>query len=110
MAAAWFYSAMTLAAVLGELGTAALIAGPWLTRLDPTAHVYGAIVWVLVIWTAAHVVVGIIMHLYCLARRLAGRMTAQHDQDIVNVTLFWHFVAFTAVVTVAVAAGFPLVA
>jgi cytochrome c oxidase subunit I+III len=35
-------------------------------------------------------------------------MTAQHDQDIVNVTLYWHFVAVTAFITVAVIAGFPL--
>ena len=61
------------------------------------------------IWSAAHVVVGMIMHLYCVARRWAGRMTAQHDQDIVNVTLYWHFVAITVFITVAVIAGFPLV-
>jgi cytochrome c oxidase subunit I+III len=48
------------------------------------------------------------MHLYCAARRVARRMTAQHDQDIVNATLFWHFVAFTVFVSVAVIAGFPL--
>jgi cytochrome c oxidase subunit I+III len=108
-ASAWFYAAIALASVLTALGTGALIAGPWFTRLDPTVHVYAAIVWVLVIWTASHAVLGIIMQVYCAARRIAGRMTAQHDQDIVNATLFWHFVAFTAVVTVAVVAGFPLV-
>ena len=31
---------------------AALLAGPWRTGLDPAEHVYGATVWVLVIWTA----------------------------------------------------------
>jgi cytochrome c oxidase subunit I+III len=35
-------------------------------------------------------------------------MTSQHDQDIVNVTLYWHFVAFKVFITVAVIAGFPL--
>jgi cytochrome c oxidase subunit I+III len=35
-------------------------------------------------------------------------MTAVHDQDIVNVTLYWHFVAFKVFITVAVIAGFPL--
>jgi hypothetical protein len=29
--------------------------------------------------------------------------------DIVNVALYWHFVAFTVFVTVATIAGFPLV-
>jgi cytochrome c oxidase subunit I+III len=49
------------------------------------------------------------MLLYCVARRLAGRMTARHDIDITNVALYWHFTGLTAVVTVAVIAGFPLV-
>ncbi len=89
---------------------AALLAGPWRSGLDPTAHVYAASVWLLVAWTAAHLVVGVIMQGYCLARRLAGRMTARHDIDIENTVLFWHFTCFTALVTVAVIAGFPLVA
>jgi cytochrome c oxidase subunit I+III len=29
--------------------------------------------------------------------------------DIVNVTVYWHFVAITIAITVAVIAGFPLV-
>jgi cytochrome c oxidase subunit I+III len=105
----WFYAATLLGIVFAAAGAVALVAGPWVTDLDPSRHVYGAIVWVLVIWSASHAVLGIIMQLYCAARRLAGRMTAHHDQDIVNATLFWHFVAFTAFVTVAVVAGFPLV-
>jgi cytochrome c oxidase subunit I+III len=49
------------------------------------------------------------MLLYCLARRLAGRMTARHDIDMTNVALYWHFCTVTVVITVAVIAGFPLV-
>jgi cytochrome c oxidase subunit I+III len=49
------------------------------------------------------------MHLYCVARRWAGRMTARHDMDIANVTLYWHFTAVTVAITVAVIAGFPFV-
>jgi cytochrome c oxidase subunit I+III len=45
-----------------------------------------------------------------MARRMAGRMTARYDIDIVNVALYWHFSAMTVVITVAVIAGFPLVA
>ncbi len=36
-------------------------------------------------------------------------MTATHDIDIGNVVLYWHFVAITVVITIAVTAGFPLV-
>ena len=63
----------------------------------------------LVIWAAVHAAVGLIMQLYCMARRLFGGMDARHDIDIVNVTLYWHFVAATTIITVVVIAGFPLV-
>jgi cytochrome c oxidase subunit I+III len=108
--AALFYAGTLAAAVLAVAGGSALVAGPWLTGLDPASHAYPAIVWVMVIWTVLHVALGLIMQLYCVARRLAGRMTARHDIDISNVALYWHFAALMAVVTVAVIAGFPLVA
>jgi cytochrome c oxidase subunit I+III len=105
-----FYLGLFGAALLAIAGSAALLAGPWLTRLDPKSHVYAATVWLLVIWTVLHVAVGLIMHLYCLASRIAGRMTQSHDIDIRNVAVYWHFTALTAVITVLVIAGFPLVA
>jgi cytochrome c oxidase subunit I+III len=105
-----FYLGLLGAAVLAGAGGVAFLAGPWVSGLDPTRHVYPAIVWVLVIWTAAHAALGLIMQLYCVARRLAGRMTARYDIDITNVALYWHFTAMTVVVTVAVIAGFPLLA
>jgi cytochrome c oxidase subunit I+III len=37
-------------------------------------------------------------------------MTAEFDIDIANVALYWHFVGITVLITVAVIAGFPLVA
>jgi len=107
--AAAFYLSMLAACGLTVAGGAAILAGPWLTKMDPTADVYPAMVWMLAVWVAFHAVAGLIMQLYCLARRLAGKMTARHDIDIHNVALFWHFVALTAVITVAVIAGFPLV-
>ncbi|MGH6902350.1 MAG: cytochrome c oxidase subunit I [Geminicoccaceae bacterium] len=102
--------ALVAATACAVLGAAALLAGPWLAGLEPTAHVYPAIVWILIIWTTLHVAVGIIMQLYCVAGSLAGRLTPQHDIDIWNVALYWHFVIVTAAVTVAVVALFPQVA
>ena len=104
-----FYIGLGAASSLSLAGGVAILAGPWVTGLDPTSHVYDAIVWLLAIWTALHAATGLIMQAYCLARRLAGRLTARHDIDIWNVTLFWHFSAITVVITVAVIAGFPLV-
>jgi cytochrome c oxidase subunit I+III len=105
-----FYAA-GLMAMLAAVGSgAAMLAGPWLTGLDPEQHVYPATVWVLAAWSAVHVVLGVIMLLYCLARRLAGRMTDEYDVDMSTVTLYWHFCALTVAVTVLVIAGFPRVA
>ncbi|HEX6930291.1 MAG TPA: cytochrome c oxidase subunit I [Gammaproteobacteria bacterium] len=103
-----FYLALSLAALLAAAGALAVLAGPHFAGMDPTAHVYPAIVWVLCIWTAITVAVGVPMQLYCIARRLAGRMTAAHDIDICNVALYWHFALLTVLVTVAVVAGFPV--
>jgi cytochrome c oxidase subunit I+III len=104
-----FYVGLSTACFLSLAGGGAILAGPWLTSLDPTRHVYAAIVWLLAIWVALHAATGFIMQIYCLTSRMAGRMTARHDIDIWNVTLFWHFVAITVLITVAVIAGFPLV-
>ena len=87
-----------------------LLWAPFAAGLDPQAHVYPAIVWVLVLWTAVHAGIGVIMQLYCVASSWAGRLTPEHDIDVWNVTLFWHFLAITAVVTYATVALFPIVA
>jgi cytochrome c oxidase subunit I+III len=84
------------------------IAGPWATGLAPKLHVYGAIVWTLAIWTATHAGVGVICQSYTLARSIAGRMTPEHDADIRNITVYFHFLALTAIVTYATIGLFPL--
>jgi cytochrome c oxidase subunit I+III len=108
-ASSLFYLGLALGAATSITSAAALIAAPMLTGLDPQRHVYDAIVWVLVLWAAAHLTAGTLMQLYCLARRAARRMDARHDIDMSNVGLYWHFAAVTCVLTVAVIAGFPLV-
>ena len=102
-----FCGSLLLAAGTACAGLVALLAGPYTHAMDPTSHVYPAIVWLLVLWSALHIFVGLLMQLYCLARRLAGRMTAKHDIDIRNVTLYWHFLLATVLITVAVIAFFP---
>lgn len=105
-----FYLMLGAGVVLAIAGTGALAYGPWVTGLNPEEHVYPATVWVLVAWNGLHVLTGVIMQAYCLARRAAGRMTAAYDADMENTLCCWHFTAFTAAITVAVIAGFPLVA
>ncbi|WP_181164488.1 cytochrome c oxidase subunit I [Amaricoccus solimangrovi] len=100
--------ALIAGAAFSLCGAAAGLAGPWAAGLDPTAHVYPATVWVIVIWTVAHVAVGLVMQIYCVARGVAGRLTPAHDADLRNTTLYFHFLAATAIVAFAVVGLFPL--
>jgi cytochrome c oxidase subunit I+III len=102
--------ALAVAASCTAAGGLASLAGPRVHAMDPTLHVYPAIVWVLAIWIAAHAALGAIMQLYALARSVRGRMTAVHDGDVRNVALYGHFLALSALVTFTVLAFFPGVA
>ena len=104
-----FYVAVVLAVLAALAGGAALLWGPHAAGMDPTSHVYPAMVWLLLGWTALHAALGVLMQVYCAARRLFGRMDATHDAEIVNVSLYWHFVALTVLVAVATVVGFPQV-
>ena len=88
-------------------GVAAGLMGPYQHAMEPTLHVYPATVWILAIWTSTHGAVALIMQLYCLARSYAGYLTADYDQDLCNVVLYWHFMVFTAVVTYLTIGLFP---
>ncbi|MEN2977835.1 cbb3-type cytochrome c oxidase subunit I (plasmid) [Tistrella bauzanensis] len=101
-------AALVLAAAAALGSGAALVMAITMTGLDPAAHVYDATVWVIALWTALHLVVGVIMQLYCCARSHAGHLSATHDIDLQNIVLYWHFAVITAVVTVAVTGLFPL--
>jgi cytochrome c oxidase subunit I+III len=99
--------ALAAAAAATAAGGGAALLGPWASGLDPTLHVYPAIVWVLAVWMAAHALLGVVMQLYALARSFAARVTPVYDGDLRNVALYEHFVALGAVVTFAVIAFFP---
>jgi cytochrome c oxidase subunit I+III len=103
-----YYLSIVLTIALSVAGSAALVAGPWTTNMDPAHHAYDATVWLLVAWTVLHVGVALIMTLFCLVARIGGRITAKYDIDLHNTVLVWHFTLLTALTTVAVIAGFPL--
>lgn len=70
--------------------------------LQPSSHVYPAVICALVIWTGVHVLVGVVMQGYCLAGTLFGKIDRDHDADLWNVSLYWHFHILTVLVTAAV--------
>ncbi|MBP1884325.1 cytochrome c oxidase subunit I [Sinorhizobium mexicanum] len=98
---------LTASFALTCAASVAALAGPWAHVMQPTTHVYPAIVWILVIWVLAHAAVGAVMQIYCLARSFAGSLTRQYDADLSNVVLFWHFFVITAALTFPVLALFP---
>tara|TARA_R110002020_G_scaffold50864_4_gene144169 strand:+ start:9648 stop:12158 length:2511 start_codon:yes stop_codon:yes gene_type:complete len=102
-------AAIVAAFVVTVAASVAGLLGPYVHGMQPTAHVYPATVWIIAIWTVVHAGVGCIMQLYCLARSFAGIMTARYDQDITNVTLYWHFLTITAFVAFGVIGLFPVV-
>ncbi|WP_082483560.1 cbb3-type cytochrome c oxidase subunit I [Rubellimicrobium mesophilum] len=91
--------------VLTLAGGAALVLA--VRDLDPTTHVYPAIMWALVVWTTAHLGVGVLMQLFCLFGLLTADFGPRHDAPLWNVALFWHFLGLTALVTVACVALLP---
>lgn len=103
-----FYFIILLSVLCSVGGGYAFIMGPLEYKMSPTTHVYPAIVWVLVGWTALHAVLGSYMQLYCLARRLRNKMTSKYDADICNVSLYTCFLALTGILTALVVGGFPL--
>ncbi|MEH3098801.1 cytochrome c oxidase subunit I [Sphingomonas adhaesiva] len=103
-------AARALLGVGGLVSLAAIaagVAGPVATGLQPSLHVYPAIVYTLVIWTVTHNAVGAIMQFYTMARSIAGRMTPRYDADVRNITVYHHFMAVTAIVTYATIGLFP---
>tara|TARA_R110002012_G_scaffold77282_21_gene196246 strand:- start:38489 stop:41074 length:2586 start_codon:yes stop_codon:yes gene_type:complete len=86
------------APVLAILGSGLFYFSVAGSGLEPTSHVYPAIIWAVMIWTIVHTGGGVIMQCYCLAGSLFGKVTREHDSDLWNVTLYWHFVCLTVVV------------
>jgi len=100
--------ALIIGFIAAACAAGALVAGPVTTGLDPTQHSYPAIVWALVVWIVLHLATGMLMQGYCLARSIFNKMTPRYDADLWNVTLYWHFAGFGALLTALVIGGFPL--
>ncbi|MBF9034315.1 cytochrome c oxidase subunit I [Rhodobacterales bacterium HKCCE2091] len=93
-------AALAAGIAVSAIGIAAMLGAVW--ALEPATHVYPAILWALAVWFVAHSGVGIIMQGYCLAGILFRKVTPDYDADLWNVSLYWHFLILTVVVTGAV--------
>jgi cytochrome c oxidase subunit I+III len=63
----------------------------WQSGLRPTAHSYGAIVYLTGSLQGAAVFTATIMGLFTVAKHLSGRLTSVRRVTLDNVTLFWHY-------------------
>ncbi|SFB11126.1 cytochrome c oxidase subunit I+III [Poseidonocella pacifica] len=100
---------LLIAPIVGLTGVAAMGWACLASDLNPTRHAYDATCWVLILWLAGHIAAGALMLPYCAARSWAGHLTPFHDADLRNVTLYWHFMAVTALITYLLLGIFPLV-
>ena len=92
-------------AVAGLGGAGAMVLS--VLHLDPTAHVYPAILYAIAVWTAVHTIPGVIMQLYCLAGTIFGKVLPTYDAPIWNTVLYWHFLLVTALVSAFVIGALP---
>jgi cytochrome c oxidase subunit I+III len=75
--------------------------------LSPTASGYGAIVHVILFLTGFFATVVVILALFALARRIAGRLDAQRRVTFDNARIFWHYVVVQSLAGLALVHGFP---
>lgn len=90
---------LVVSAATTVLGTALFYLSVASSGLEPTSHVYPAIIWAIMIWTIVHTALGLIMLCYCVAGATFGKITPEHDADLCNVTLYWHFIMITVLVS-----------
>lgn len=78
-----------------------------LETLKPTTDAYGSIFYAITGFHAAHLLLGLAMLVYVLLLPRLEHMGAPPHRPLTNAALYWHFVAITWVVTVAVLYAAP---
>jgi cytochrome c oxidase subunit I+III len=78
--------------------------------LDPHAHSYGAVSFVLLLWVMVHVGICVVMLGFAVARSWCGWLNARRELEARVPALFWHYTLGMGVATWAVLYLFPWVA
>jgi heme/copper-type cytochrome/quinol oxidase subunit 3 len=99
--------ALAASAGLAVPGTLGFVWACWGEGLNPTEHAFTATIWVLVLWLGLHMLVALLMPLYCIARSLCGYLTPEYDADLRNSALYWNFMAATALIVFLLLAVLP---
>ncbi|MCC7124696.1 MAG: cytochrome c oxidase subunit I [Acidobacteria bacterium] len=105
---AMFLATLAASSILAVAGITVLVNALTAMSVAPDASAYAATVWLLALWSIVHAGVGILMHGYCAARVISGRLTRAYDMDIQNTALFWHGTAVMSVIALGTVAAVPL--
>ena len=71
-----------------------------LKSVTPATNAYGSILFTIISFHLAHLIVGLCMLVYILARNLAGHFSAERHLAVQNSALYWHFVDLVWVLVV----------
>ena len=73
-----------------------------LQKLTPQTDAYGSIFYTITGFHLAHVIVGVLMLLFVLARAMAGHFDGERHLAVQNAALYWHFVDVVWLLVVAI--------
>ena len=73
-----------------------------LRSLTPAESAYGSIFYTITSFHLAHVILGVLMLLFVLARAMAGHFDAGRHQAVKNAVAYWHFVDVVWILIVAI--------
>jgi cytochrome c oxidase subunit I+III len=98
---------LAFSAVLGMGALAAGYAFATAMALAPTAHAYSAIVATLLGFAAAHVGMGILMALWCIARIAAGLLYPGHTMTVQLCCGWWRLTLLSGLLVLLILTGYP---
>jgi heme/copper-type cytochrome/quinol oxidase subunit 3 len=102
--------------MIGMLGAATLLGGGsiWFlidllraSGLDPTVHAYTALVWMMVVWPAAHIALGMIMALFSLTKAAVRPRGLAWSHAVDTTALWWGWSVIQILVSLAIIVFYP---
>jgi cytochrome c oxidase subunit I+III len=102
--------------MIGMLSAATLMGGSgiWFlidllqtSALDPTVHAYTALVWMMVVWPAGHIALGMIMALFSLTKAAVRPRELAWSHAVDTTALWWGWSVIQSLLSVAIIVFYP---
>ncbi len=103
-------------AMIGLFGVATLLGagGIWYllallleSGFDPTVHAYTALVWMMVVWPAGHIALGMIMTLFCMSKAAVQPKGLAWAHAVDTTALWWGWSVLQTLVSLAIVVFYP---